>query len=208
MTGLSRNDFYLRYGVPRGTLQNWESARFGGLTEKGAKAIIRAFHAEGIYCELAWLLFGSGNAPKFTNNSNTQRNTVFKEHIVANDALFEAETNLITKEVLLFRTHHQHSIDIIVTDDAMQPYWQPGDYIAGVKRYKHDIQNTINAFCILQTQKYGTLLRKVLPGDEEGLYHLMMTNTETTVAKPFIYNVPLISSAPVIWTRRLDIISN
>ena len=36
MTGLSRDKFQQRYGIARGTLQNWESARFGGLTVAGA----------------------------------------------------------------------------------------------------------------------------------------------------------------------------
>ena len=205
MTGLSRNDFYQRYGVPRGTLQNWESARFGGLTEKGAKTILQAFHAEGIYCEIEWLLEGTGNTPKFNTNTHQQRHKTFKQHFDVSENIFEEETNQITKEVLLFRQNHKQSIDIIVTDDAMKPHWHPGDYIAGVKRYQHDIKSTIGEFCIVQTQQYGTLLRKVQAGDEDGRYNLMMTNHNTTVKQPVIYNIQLISSAPVLWTRRIDV---
>ena len=37
MSELSRNTLYKRYNIATGTLQNWENARFGGLSEKGAK---------------------------------------------------------------------------------------------------------------------------------------------------------------------------
>ena len=80
MTGLSRNDFHKRYGIPRGTLQNWESARFGGLTMKGAKNIIRAFTAEGINCDIDWLLYGTGSSPKFTESTQGHRNQELKKH--------------------------------------------------------------------------------------------------------------------------------
>ena len=56
MTGLTRKKFQDRYGIPKGTLQNWESARFNGLTVKGANVIINAFLAEGINCSAEWLL--------------------------------------------------------------------------------------------------------------------------------------------------------
>ena len=69
MTGLSRNDFHKRYGIPRGTLQNWESARFGGLTLKGARNIVIAFNAEGIKCDMDWLLHGTGPSPRFTDHT-------------------------------------------------------------------------------------------------------------------------------------------
>ena len=36
ITTLSRKLFSEKYGISPGTLQNWETARFGGLTEKGA----------------------------------------------------------------------------------------------------------------------------------------------------------------------------
>ena len=35
MTHYSREAFAEKYQISQGTLQNWETARFGGLTEKG-----------------------------------------------------------------------------------------------------------------------------------------------------------------------------
>ena len=207
MTGLSRNYFHKRYGIPRGTLQNWESARFGGLTLKGARNIVIAFNAEGIKCDMDWLLHGTGPSPRFTDHTPNQRNIELKKHTDANEHIFEAETNIITKEILLFRQHHENSIDIVVSDDTMQPNWKPGDYIAGVKRFQEDINDTIGKYCIVQTQEFGNLLRKVMPGDDPSLFNLTIINYMTKAKKPVLYNVPIISSAPVIWTRKIDIIS-
>ena len=207
MTGLSRNDFHKRYGIPRGTLQNWESARFGGLTLKGARNIVIAFNAEGISCEVDWLLHGAGAGPQFTEHTPSQRNTELKKPVDVNEHIFEAETNIITKEILLFRQHHPNSIDIVVSDDTMQPNWKPGDYIAGIKRFQEDINDTVGKYCIVQTQEYGNLLRKVMHGDDPELFNLTIINYKTKVKKPVLYNVPIISSAPVIWTRKIDILS-
>ena len=207
MTGLSRNDFHKRYGIPRGTLQNWESARFGGLTLKGAKNVIRAFTAEGINCDIDWLLHGTGSGPSFTEHTQGHRNQELKKYNDVNEHIFEAETNVITKEILLFRQNHQNSIDIVVADDGMKPLWKPGDYIAGVKRYRDGIRNTVGKYCIVQTHEYGNLFRKVLHGDDEGLYNLSTINNDSKIKKPVIYNVPVISSAPVIWTRKIDIVN-
>jgi len=68
MTGLSRDLINKRYKIARGTLQNWESARFGGLTRKGAIIVVDAMNAEGVRVTLEWLLDGLGEKPKFADD--------------------------------------------------------------------------------------------------------------------------------------------
>lgn len=204
MTGLSRGAFHQRYGIPRGTLQNWESARFGGLTEKGAKNITHAFKAEGILCSATWLLHGTGSNPTFVD-SFSERKVVEQRHNANNDSPeLEKEHSTITQEILLFRQHHEHAIDMVVTDDSMMPFWEPGNYIAGVKMFQEDIVQTVNQCCILQTKKYGMLFRYLMPGDEPNIYNLHAINYKTAIKKPVIYNAEITSSAAVIWTRKID----
>lgn len=204
MTGLSRSAFHQRYGIPRGTLQNWESARFGGLTEKGAKNITHAFKAEGILCSASWLLHGTGSSPTFVD-SFSERKILEQRYSANNDSPeIEKEHRTITQEILLFRQHHKHAIDMVVTDDSMAPFWEPGNYIAGVKMFQEDILKTLNKCCILQTKKYGVLFRYLKQGDEPNLYHLHAINYKTTVKTPVLYNVEVTSSAIVVWTRKID----
>ena len=62
MTGLPRKALEQKYHISASTIQSWEDAKAGGLTEKGAKRVIQVFHKEGIQCSLNWLLHGLGHA--------------------------------------------------------------------------------------------------------------------------------------------------
>ena len=66
MTGMSRKDFSTRYHISQGTLQNWETGRFGGLTEKGARVILRAFRQEKYIVVLSGLCMEWVKIPSFT----------------------------------------------------------------------------------------------------------------------------------------------
>jgi ankyrin repeat protein len=76
ITHLTRRAFALKHKLSPGTLQNCEDGRYHGLTQKTALKLITAFKAEGIDCELEWLLFGEGIEPihsfKTTSPSQTQ----------------------------------------------------------------------------------------------------------------------------------------
>lgn len=199
MTGLSRDLIRKRYGIARGTLQNWESARFGGLTNKGARIIIRAFQAEGIHCTLQWLLHGIGADPEFATPTITI-------DISTNSDINEAELNDITAELLCFRNNNPNAIDLVVTDDSLTPYYRPGDFVAGNRYYRDNIEKTVDRICILQTLEHGTLLRYLRYGDEPNQYHLLTLNpTSNQVRRSVLYNVEIISSAPVLWMRRPEI---
>ena len=59
--------------------------------------------------------------------------------------------------------------------------------------------------CIVQSEEHGTMVRHVKQGDEMGHYHLISLNPLTYVRKPVLYNVRLLSAAPVVWSRRPNI---
>jgi DNA-binding transcriptional regulator YiaG len=198
MMGLSREAIRLRYGIARGTLQNWESARFGGLTEKGAKNILKAAQAEGIECDLQWLLHGIGPEPRLTASSDITDGSQLSKLIGS-----EQEMKNISTMLNAFRNHHPDAIDIVIQDTAMEPVFSMGEYIAGNRRYREAIESTVSLYCIVQTSEYGHLLRYVKLGDEIGLYHLFSLNPDTSVHQPTLYNIELISSAPVTWHHRL-----
>lgn len=200
MTGLSRDMIKKRYGIARGTLQNWESARFGGLTEKGARIIIRALKAEGVTCQLQWLLYGVGPEPLFANQALPSSNAPAPEVF----DISEAELDDITAELLCFRQNNPDCIDLVVADDGMLPHYRVGDFVAGNRYYRDEINKVVGQVCILQTQEHGMLLRHLKNGDEPGQYHLLATNATGNARQPALYNVDVISAAPVIWLRRPD----
>lgn len=209
MTGLSRDVFRQRYGIARGTLQNWESARFGGLTLKGAVSMIRAFKAENVEVSVDWLMHGVGRGPHFASLDNQQVDASNKEAMAGElGQEVEKELSIITEELLCFRRLNPDSIDLVMTDDSMTPFYAAGDYVAGVRRYQGRIESAVGHDCIVQTTEYGTLLRRLAPGEEPDRYTLLAHNVHTRSRRPVLYNVDVISAAPVIWVRRVEDLSD
>ena len=207
MTGLSRDMIMKRYDIARGTLQNWETARFGGLTVKGANNIIRAFQAEGIRCSIEWLLYGIGPGPQFSDKLSQSVATTLPSDYQNLSQDFEQELGAITQELLYFRQKYAESIDMVVPDDAMLPRYQTGDYVAGVRRYRQDIEKVCGEICIIQTSYHGPMIRELIPGEEPGRYHLMTTHRGHDQTRPVLYNVDIVSAAPIVWSRRVHLVT-
>ena len=143
MAGLTRKAFEDKYGVSANTIQSWESAKAGGLTERGAQRIIPLLQREGIYCTIDWLLFGSGSRPQLANPHFSEINeTPAKYHL--------SEDTVIMKELLAFRKLNENSIDLVVNDDGLGPHYKTGDYVAGISRSKEAIPGLIGMDCIVQ----------------------------------------------------------
>jgi hypothetical protein len=190
MTGKPREYFQKNYGIARGTLQNWESDRHGGLTEKGAQIILRALVAENVSCDPSWLLHGVGNGPHFINKSCNLD--------------YRTDGSIITKELLFFRKSNDQATDFIIKDHSMSPIYMPGDYVCGQKYYLENIKKLCGQVVIAQTTEHGELLRLLKAGDEIGLFHLYSINTEGSFDNQMLNNVELLSAAPVTWHRKPD----
>ena len=198
MMGLSREAVRLRYGIARGTLQNWESARFGGLTQKGAKIIITASRAEGIDVSMQWLLHGIGTEPRLVGASDLDMSSKMFFNVS------EQSMQNLSKMLNTFRAHNPDFIDLVVQDDLMMPMYAPGEYVAGNRKYLNDIESAASNVCIVQTAEHGHLLRYLKLGDEINLYHLVSINHESQISQATLYNVEIISAAPVIWRYRIN----
>ncbi len=195
MAGLTRKAFEEKYGISANTIQSWESAKAGGLTERGAQRIIPLLQREGIYCTTDWLLYSSGSPPQLANPHFSEVNeTPAKYHL--------SEDTVIMKELIAFRKLNENSIDLMVNDDGLAGHYKPGDYVAGISRSKDGIHQLIGMDCIVQTGNNEMLLRRIKGSQFPGYYELMCTNPATTVAKPMLYEQELLCAAPVIWHRR------
>lgn len=206
MTRLSRSVFSERYGVPSGTLQNWESARFGGLTEKGAKIALSAIRSEGIYCSFEWLMYGIGPSPQLNDKlfENTNNPSLIDEGLSKQETNIDSQLATIAQELLIFRKLNPNAIDFVVRDNGMEPLFVLGEYVAGCRRYQTDISSAVNQNCIIQTATGDMLLRHLSQGSAPDLYTLICMNPTARVERPVIYDVKLTYVAPVIWTRRKD----
>ncbi len=197
LLGLKRKKFCLRHPIiGEGTLLNWEYARYGGLSMKGAYALQEIFQEEGILnCTIEWLLHGIGETPTLMytyQHLNHEKDLSKKPSI-------ESEDEKIKKEINLFYIHHPNAIHTIIEDDLMQPYYNRGDYVAGIKWDLSNLEDLFRQPCIIQSFEDTLLVRKIYPSDKKGLFILKANKPSKTENKD---SVKILSAAPIIWIRR------
>lgn len=195
MAGLTRSRLEEKHGVSASTMQSWESAKAGGLTERGLNRIIPILQEEGIYCSAEWLYYGVGKPPHPTTPE-------VKEDEITYPVL--PEDKAIIQELLTFRQLNPLAIDFVVTDDGMLPHYSSGDYVAGRRRKGSDIDIILNRPCIVETTDNEVILRYLKRGSTPSRYTLVCTNLDTSVEKSTIYDQRLLSAAVVSWHRRRD----
>lgn len=206
MTGLSRKALEEQYGISASTIQSWEDAKAGGLTEKGAKRVITVFKKEGVRCSIDWLLFGIGFPPQLSNKlfDESESGEAGSHHTPTIGLETPSEDRAIVNELLVFRQNNPDAVEYIVADNGMSPSFTEGDYIAGKRRLGNHIDSVVGMDCVIETQDNEILFRRLKRGQKAGTYNLICTNIDTTVKHPVLYDRELLSAAPVIWHRRKD----
>jgi HTH-type transcriptional regulator, cell division transcriptional repressor len=202
LTKLSRKDFAQNYAISQGTLQNWETARFGGLTEKGAKLVLEALKQESIHCTFNWLMYGAGIGPQKPNITSVAKLSEQSDN--NKQANKVATKNAANIELKLFEQININTLTVTTANNAMLPLFSVGEIVSGTVIEMENIDQLLNEICLVQTESHGLLLRRLQQGSEEGTYTLLATNTAASLNMPVIYNVKIIAAAPVSWIRKQD----
>lgn len=192
IVNLSREKFGEKHNISRHSLQNWEDLRYGGLTENSAYILLQAFRAEGIDCDIDWLLYGEGIDPTAKKVCRDTNYTNMSDEAI------------LTEELQLFYKLHPNAVDALIIDDAMQPYLSPRDRVAGERLFNNDLAKAVGLICIVQTQSGDSLVRLVQQGAATNHYSLVCSNP--TLNQPTIENTKLFSAAPIIWIRKPRVI--
>jgi hypothetical protein len=167
-------------------MQNWEDARYDGLSKVSANKLINAFRKSGLEVGLDWLLYGEGESPLGASN-----------HSTPTPLTSSTEEALIAQELLLFHQHNIETTDMIIADSSMAPAFLPGDWVAGKRYFEKNIEKALHHPAIIQTLDGQTLLRIIEKSSQEGFYDLLTMTAETTLK-----NAKLFSAAPILWMRR------
>ncbi|HJN37902.1 MAG TPA: hypothetical protein QF353_03905 [Gammaproteobacteria bacterium] len=191
MSEMSRRSFAEKHGISQGTLQNWETSRFGGLTEKGARRMLKALQGEGIYCSFEWLMYGFGEQPRVQNHSENK--------VISNPLDYPANLS-IDDELRYMSQLHSNSIYMIIDDNSMSPEYNRGDYVFGIKYTDFEISSVIRQVCIVELLDATKLLRYIRPSYNPGRYDLIATNP-IQAKSPMELNTEIVSVAPIIWIR-------
>ncbi|MAV28298.1 MAG: hypothetical protein CMF43_00620 [Legionellales bacterium] len=190
LAGLSRDLLHKRYGIAKATVQNWESARAGGLTRKGAQRILKVYHAEGVVCSFDWLMHGVGVGPELVSQLRS---------VPASDVPTKASLSGLAGDIDFLRTLYDHVVDMPLDDRSMQPAYPQSAHLVGISYYKDHIQQAVGHDCIIHAVSHPPMFRRLMPSDQVDHYHLVPLNLSGDF--PIITNVEVLSAAPVLWVR-------
>jgi len=184
LTGLTRPEIEVIGNLNQNTLKAWEYGR-NALTEQSAHRLSDKLYQLGVICSPDWLLTGVGKGPT----------------LAVEDAAYESRTN-IQIEIDAFKVANPHPVIYQIPDDALYPYFEVGEYVAGSKMYGGDIKTLYGSFCIVETKNREVLARKLIPGKKEDTYTLSALNpkSDATHLTPDIY---IRYAAKIVWRRLL-----
>lgn len=192
LLGLSRPKLGELAGVSFRNLENWEYARFKGLSVKGAEKIVLALKTLHCHCSMEWLLNGMPPAPRL-NVSDASPGMVINPTAVTLEQIEE--------ELLLLKKHQSNLIIHQMTTQEMEPIFYAGDYLAGMAVALNEPTQFLTKPCIVQLADHSMLVRRVMKGATEHHFNLVAQETEAT-PEPYIYNIKPLLIAPIVWLRR------
>jgi transcriptional regulator with XRE-family HTH domain len=131
MTGLKRDAFAEKAIVSKTSISYWENGRNSGLSEAGAKKIIRAAMELGVHCELDWLLYDLGPPPQLIDNDKEPTTTPIllpKPRIQPLDR---------EQEIATFTGANSDAVVIDISDNALFPVYRKGDKVGGIWQAIH-----------------------------------------------------------------------
>lgn len=166
LANLSRKEL-CNADIKLNTYKGWELARFGGLPVDGAERVIKRIAEERVICSLDWLLYGRGREPYILPPQNTEL-TGFED------------IELILKEISVFQSLYPNVTYLQIADDALAPYYNEGDYVAGIKYFGSAIATITNSPCIIELTNGEMLVRYLRAGHHPNHFLLLPMNINST----------------------------
>lgn len=200
---LSRKDMAEIAGVSTSTYKGWENARFGGIPQKRAAILVEALQAEGIKSSTEWIINGLGENPqKVLYHQITQLQEVLVDKSRAQNPETIEQLRIKAELEFFCNNNDWNTLYLTVSDDAMSPYFLPGDLVAGIKISDEQLNKIFGLNCIVRTKNNKTLLRQVQKSNTHGLFTLLSLNFHNKQHLVLQQDVELIDIAPVVWFRR------
>lgn len=201
MVGATLEEVPHSFGISKHTFYAWESGR-NPIRSRVVPTLISAFRKAGVYCSEDWLTEGEGISPRFMN----ERTDFISDEESSNSVAWESvHSELgVVAEIHTFQTVNKGTDVRLISDDAMAPLYNLGEYVGGVKRMGEEIaSHALNYNCIVKTVEGDCCVRRVTRGAEPNRYTLVCLNPNAQVEDPLLYNVELEWAAPILWHRKL-----
>jgi hypothetical protein len=194
---VTRSFIYNKYGLSQDTLKSWETDK--KITPNGLDKCLEIYRNEGISVTKEWVLTGNGPNPKISFDINR-----YLEEITSNSSLHEINDELlILEEINFFKNLSENSVVIMVKNNDMLPFYQPGDYVGGRFQKDLDIDSIIGFNCIVK-HDLSFMIKRIIRNEKLGT-NLVITNPSYgSLSDPVIYNYTILPEqvAPICWHRR------
>lgn len=196
-TGLNIKEFCQKYGFNTITFGRWEKGNKVSLNEKNIDKVCHALLKEGIICTRAWLLEGTGMAPtEKTGQHLFERKDVDKS----------SETlaiMLIFSEMEIFQDNHENAITTIIDDPAMEPFYEVGDHIGGIRLAQSEYELAHKKNCLVKIPETNKILLRTTQMSGKKII-LTATNPNPPYSEPIILDdyAKLEFLAPVVFHRK------
>lgn len=193
LAGYTRKAFADRFSIPVPTIRAWEEPPVGrnGVTDSGAKRLIKVFQEAGIYCTAEWILHGKGPGPTIVDRYNNNE---------PEKAITWGEEESILRDIESFKQNNRAGMVAVVTDRAMIPFYSYGDYVGGERKSGPDIRSLVGLNCIVEVND-KIFVRRISMVDAKGLYTLTALNMELSGVQPVMTNVRVAAAAQIVWHR-------
>ncbi|MDQ8039556.1 MAG: hypothetical protein REH83_04030 [Rickettsiella sp.] len=198
---LTRAHIEKEYKLPEITLKSWENGT-NKLTENGLKRCIAVYQSAGLIVDENWIISGEGLDP-------TVRRSLEHYFSMPSDVKLPVEEDedlAILNEVDKFRNLYDGAVAMLVTNDEMSPYYEPGSYVGGIlNKEASDWEKLVGKDCIVFLKDGGKFFRRFYQ-DSLGRYNIACVNPTTEAAQPVIYVPDIDGVAQAIWIRKRDVI--
>jgi len=191
LLGLTLVEFAALCSVSEKTVRKWEKGMAYGLTAKRAQEILASVPQTKVIWNLEWLLEGIGDPPRYMSKSSKSLSSQRTP-----DGL--APNEYMSTEIEQYSQNVKNAIVMRLIDDGMEPIFNRNDYVAGIKYQGAHIQSLHDKICIVSTEQYGILVRKIRFDQHHNSYTLLTININTKVALPIITGIQLDFAAPVL----------
>jgi transcriptional regulator with XRE-family HTH domain len=145
------------------TLGGWESGKHGGLTEKGAIKVVERLAHLNIKCTPEWLLYEKGEPPYMISMTTINQHSTSLPEILA-------------YEINNFKQSHSTFLGMNILDDAMEPLYCYGDYVAGLPMSLEQLPKAVGKNIIVRLNEEQMLCRKLVMDSKNNKLALLSLN--------------------------------
>ena len=186
---INRKDLCQDTGIKSDTLYRWMHGRLQGIGSTGAVSLLAKLREVGVICSEDWLLTGEGRPPFRASASSVMQGT---------DALDSEGLLALDKEIKFFHENNPGSMGHFLKDNALQPVFMKGDYVAGIRTFQ--IEKVLGEFCVVQLDNGDVLSCRLEAGSDKDSFTLL--SLVPTESRPLVLlNQKVIAVARIIWRR-------